>query len=137
MGTMPDSLVAYSPVAVAFLAMGVAYLVQALIADVAGIRAGHVPGTPVGGGHDDFLFRATRAQANTNENLGVFIVLTASAVALAASPSWTNALVWVFVAARVAHMLAYYADLRLLRSGAFTIGFAALVGLAAISIASL
>ena len=130
---MLDSLVPYVPVAVGFLAMGILHLAQSLVVDVSAIRAGHVPGTPVEGGHDDFLFRATRAHANTNENFGVFIVLSLAAISLAANPRWTNILAWVFVASRAAHMLAYYGNLRLLRSGSFAIGFAALVGLAIVS----
>jgi len=130
---MPDAILPYAPVAGAFLAMGALYLVQALVADVASMRASHVPGMPVAGGHDDFLFRATRAQANTNENLGAFIVLALAAVALGASPRWANGLAWVFVAARFGHMLTYYMDLRPARSGCFAVGLVALIGLAVIA----
>ena len=133
---MAESLASYTQVGCAFLAMGILFILQTLVADVAGIKGGHVPGTPVGGGHDDFLFRAARAHANTNENFGAFIVLALSAVALAASPVWTNRLVWAFVAARAAHMLAYYADLRIIRSAAFGVGLVALVGLAIVSAAA-
>ncbi len=131
---MPDAILPYAPVAGALVAMGVLCLVQALVADVAGMRAGHIPGTPITGGHDDFLFRATRAQANTNEGLGTFIVLALSAVALGASPAWTNGLVWVFVAARLGHMLTYYMDLRPARSGCFAIGLVALIGLGVVAV---
>jgi uncharacterized MAPEG superfamily protein len=130
---MPDAILPYAAVASALLAMGVLCLIQALVADVAGIRAGHVPGMPVAGGHDDFLFRATRAQANTNETLGAFIVLALAAVVLGASPWWANILVWIFVAARVGHMLTYYMNLRSARSACFAVGLAALVGLAVVA----
>jgi uncharacterized MAPEG superfamily protein len=134
---MADVLGAYTPVAGAFLALGVLYLAQALVADVAAIRAGHVPGMPVAGGHGDFLFRATRAQANTNESFTVFVALALAAVAVGANGWWTNLLVWIFVAARGGHMLTYYADLRPVRSTCFAIGFGALVGLAVIATAAI
>lgn len=130
---MPDAILPYAPVAGALLAVGVLCLVQALIADVAGMRAAHVPGTPITGGHDDFLFRATRAQANTNESLGTFILLALAVVGLGASPAWANALVWIFVAARLGHMLTYYLDLRPARSACFAVGLVALIGLAVIA----
>jgi uncharacterized MAPEG superfamily protein len=133
---MSEALAPYAPVAGAFLAIGVLYLVQALVADVAGIRAGHVPGTAIEGGHGDFLFRATRAQMNTNESFSLFLVLALSAVALGASPWWTNVLVWAFVLARAGHMLTYYLDLRPARSACFGVGLLALIGLAVASTAA-
>ena len=90
-------------------------------------------GMPIAGGHDNFLFRAARAQGNTNENLGTFIMLALSAVALGASPAWANGLAWVFVAARLGHMLTYYMDLRPARSACFGVGLLALIGLAVIA----
>ena len=126
---MDAHLAPYAASLAGLVGMGGLYLLQAIIADVVGIRAGHVPGMPVASGHDDLLFRATRAQANTNESLPALILLNLSAVLLGASPRWTNGLVVVFVAARLAHMLAYYADLRTPRSAAFAVGFACLVGL--------
>jgi uncharacterized MAPEG superfamily protein len=126
----------YGPVFVWYLALGVLFLVQALVADVAGIRAGHVPGTAIAGGHDDFLFRATRAQANTNENLGVFLVLSLAAVLLGGGPWLTNALVGTFVASRLGHMLAYYLDLRPVRSAFFVLGVVCLAGLAVVGVAA-
>ena len=54
---------------------------------------------------------------------------------LGASSWWTNGLAWVFVVGRLGHMVAYYADLRTLRSASFAIGFACLGGLLAVGIA--
>lgn len=127
---MPDFVVPYYPTVAAAVILGVLVLAQILVADAAGIRAGHVPGMPVATGHDSFHFRATRAHANTNENLALFALLTAAAIVAGANPSWTNRLVGVFVASRAAHMLAYYGDLRLLRSAVFVIGLVCLVALA-------
>lgn len=133
---MPEFLVPYRSALAAWLALGTAYLVQALVADVAAIRARHTPGMPVTGGHDDFLFRATRAQANTNENLAAFVVLSLASILLGANPWWTSGFTWTFVAGRLGHMLAYYADLRILRSAAFGVGFIGLVGLVVVGIAA-
>ena len=134
---MPDFLVPYSPSITAYVALSTLLLVQMIVGDVAGIRAGHVPGMPVTTGHGDFHFRATRALANTNESLPTFLLLSLAAMFLGASPSWTNGLVIVFVAGRAAHMLAYYADVRLLRSAMFAVGFASMIGLAICAVAAL
>ena len=48
---------------------GLMMLIQILVADVAAIKAQHIPGYPVKPGHDSFLFRAARAHANTNESI--------------------------------------------------------------------
>jgi uncharacterized MAPEG superfamily protein len=124
----------YGSALVAYLVLGILFLVQIVMVDVASIRAGHVPGTAVAGGHDDFLFRAVRAHANTNENLAAFLVLSLAAMLLGANPWWTNGLVGTFVLARAAHMLMYYLDLRMARSAAFAAGLLCLVGLAIVAI---
>ena len=134
---MPEFVSPYHTAVAAYVVLGVLVLVQMLVLDVAGIRAKHVPGMPVTSGHDDFLFRATRAHANTNENLAIFVLLSLAAMLLGANPSWTNGLVAGFVAARAAHMLAYYADLRTPRSAAFGVGLVCLVGLAVCAAAAL
>ena len=134
---MPDSSSRMLPTLTAFVCLGGLFLLQALVADVVAIRAGHVPGMPIAAGHGDLLFRATRAQANTNENLPIFILLSVSAVLLGASATWTNRFAWAFVLARAAHMLAYYADLRPLRSAMFGIGIVALIGLLVVAVGAL
>jgi len=134
---MQELIVPYGSTLAAFVCLGGLFLVQALVSDVAAIRAGHVPGMPVASGHDHFLFRATRAQANTNENLGVFLLLCLSALLLGASPWWTNLLAWTFVLSRLAHMLAYYGDQRMLRSAMFSVSLGSLIGLFVVAIATL
>ena len=126
---MREMLAAYHSGVVGLLVLSVLVAIQFAVADYAGIRARHVPGMPVTEGHGSFLFRATRAHANTYENLGFFLLLVLVCVFTGASPKWTNILIWVFVAARAAHMSLYYADLRNPRSAAFTIGAIAQVGL--------
>jgi len=134
---MPPMLEPYGATVVAYLVLGLFLLAQALVADAAAIRSGHVPGTPVGGGHDDFLFRAARAHANTNESLGAFLVLSLAAIFLGAGAWWTNVLASGFVASRAGHMLAYYLDLRAARSASFAAGFGCLIGLLVVGAAAL
>jgi uncharacterized MAPEG superfamily protein len=126
----------YGSALVAYLVLGIVFLVQIFMVDIASIRAGHTPGMAVTGGHDDFLFRAVRAHANTNENLAAFLILSLAAMLLGADPWWTNGLVGTFVAARAAHMLMYYLDLRMARSAAFALGLLCLVGLAIVTTAA-
>jgi uncharacterized MAPEG superfamily protein len=121
---MPE-LALYSSALTAALALAALVLLQVLVADLAGIRARHVPGMPVAGGHGDFHFRATRAHANTNENLPVLVLLLLLAVLLRADPRWTGLAAWTFTAARAGHMLCYYLDLRTARSIAFGAGLLA------------
>ena len=134
---MSELATTYGGVLAAWVVLGGLSLVQALVADVAAMRTKHTPGMPVTTGHDDFFFRAVRAQANTLENLPVFIVLCLAAVLLGASPSTARTLAWIFVGGRVVHMLAYYADQRTLRSTAFAASFLALIGLFVVAAATL
>jgi uncharacterized MAPEG superfamily protein len=108
-------------------------LLQFLVVDVSQIRAKQVPGMPVSGGHDNFLFRATRAHANTNESLGLYLLLIFCAVLLSADAHWTATAAWTFTAARGAHMVCYYFDWRNARSLAFGVGLLALIGLLVVS----
>jgi uncharacterized MAPEG superfamily protein len=122
---MPELLLPYHSLLAASAVLAALVMVQVLVADVAGMRVKHVPGMPVAGGHGDFHFRATRAHANTNENLPVQVLLTLLAVLLAADPRWSAGAAWAFAAARAGHMAFYYFDLRLARSIAFGVGLAA------------
>ena len=112
-------------------------LLQFVVVDVSLIRARHVPGMPVAGGHDSFLFRAVRAYGNTTENLGQFLLLIGCALLLGTDPRWTAIAAWTFVAGRAGHMLCYYADWRTLRSVAFGIGALAVLGLFVLSVMAL
>ena len=131
---MPELLLPYASVVGAFGATGVLLLLQMLVADLAGIRARHVPGTPVPADHGRFLFRATRAHANTNESVTAFVLLALFGMFGGAHPQWLGALAWIYVGGRVGHMICYYADLRLLRSIAFAAAFLALLAMAAVSV---
>ena len=123
---MSELIAPYSSSVLALGLLGFLYLVQLLVADLVAIRRGHVPGTPVSGGHEDLLFRATRAHANTTESIGAVILLSAFAILVRADPAWVNFSLGAFLGLRLLHMLAYYLDWRVLRSVAFALGFGAL-----------
>ena len=126
---MPSFLLPYASTLTALFVLAVLIAIQFGVADIAGIRAKHVPGMPVIGGHGDFFFRATRAHANSQETLGLFLLLVLLCLFSAANPKWTDNYVWLFVAARAGHMVCYYADWRAARSGFFTLGALAEVGM--------
>ena len=134
---MADFLARYSSVFGAYAAMAILFLVQVLVADLASVRSGHVPGTAVTGGHDSFLFRATRAHANTNENLTFFLLASLAAIFSGASPRWAAVFAWCFVTGRFVHMVAYYTDLRTVRSAAFAAGLIATAGLVVLAVFAL
>lgn len=103
---------------------GIMMLVQALVADVAGMKAGHRAGHPVAPNRDDFHFRATRALANTNETVAVFLSLALAGVLLGADSGILNAGAVLYLVGRLAHMAMYYANLAPARSIAFGISLA-------------
>jgi uncharacterized MAPEG superfamily protein len=126
---MSEALLAYHSTLLACVVLAALIAVQVLVADLASMKSGHVPGMPVTSGHANFHFRAVRAIGNTNETLGLFLLLAALAIVLAANPKWTNALAWVYVAGRAGHMGFYYVKLGLARSIAFGVALAAQLGL--------
>jgi uncharacterized MAPEG superfamily protein len=116
---MAEAFVAYHSTLFAGVVLAVLLMVQVLVADLAGMKAKHVPGMPVVDGHASFHFRSVRALGNTNETLPLFLLLAGLALALGANVQWTNALAWVYVAARAGHMAFYYARIGMARSIAF------------------
>lgn len=126
---MPEFLIPYTSALAACVTLGGLIFMQVLVADFAGIKAKHVPGMPVTDGHSSFLFRAVRALANTNETLGLFLLLMFAALLLQASAAWVNGLAWAFVAARGLHMVCYYARWGTARGIVFGVSLLALLGL--------
>ncbi len=59
--------------------------------------------------HDSFVFRAHRTFMNSLENYPLMLGTTFLAFFIGASAFWTALLVWVFVGARLIHMVLYYA----------------------------
>ena len=126
---MTDTLLAYHSTLIACVVLAGLIMVQVLVADLASMKEKHVPGMPVTSGHASFHFRAVRAIGNTNETLGLFLLLVVLATALGANATWTNVLAWVYVGARAGHMTFYYLRQGLLRSTAFGVSLAAQAGL--------
>jgi len=131
---MQELVAPYIPTVWALGMSGALLLVQLLVVDLAGLKARHRPGTPVDPDPGNFLFRATRAHANTNESIAAFVLLVLFALLSAASPLWVNALSWAYVAARAAHMLFYYAGLPLPRTIAFAASLIALFGMLGVGV---
>lgn len=124
---MQEWLTPYAPSLLAMGAVAGLFLLQILVVDFAGIKAKHMPGTPVPADHGNFLFRAVRAHANTNESLAGFVLLVLFGMLSGASVTAFNLATWAYVAGRAGHMSCYYADLRLARSIFFGIGLASLL----------
>lgn len=124
---MQDWLLPYASTVHAMAAMAALFVVQLLVVDAAGLKSRHVPGMPVVADHSNFLFRASRAHANTNESLGAFVLLALVAIFLSVSPALTNACAWIYVVGRAGHMVCYYADWRFARSTAFVVLLLALI----------
>ena len=107
---------------VSILALCVLYVIQIIVGDLAQDGAGHTPGRPFEGSHDQFAFRAIRAPANSLENMPFMISLIGLGIALGASSAWLNGLALLCVAARFVHMSAYYADKRYVRGYSWMFG---------------
>lgn len=126
---MIESIQPYAATLWATAAIAGLIIAQGLVADFVAIARKHVPGTPVDPDHNDFLFRAVRAQANTNETVAVFLALVLFCIMGGASALWTNVLAWVYIGCRAGHMLFYYTKVPMLRSTAFTFSLLALIGM--------
>lgn len=124
-----DVMPAYYPTLWAMGAAGALLLVQLLIADLAGIKARHKPGTPIPVDVSTFLFRAARAHANTNESISAFGLFAVTGILSGAAPFWLNGFAWGYVVCRIGHMGFYYANQSLLRSTVFGISLVALAGM--------
>lgn len=119
----------YWPTILTLGAIGGLLLVQLLVVDVAGILRRHAPGTQVAADHGDFLYRAVRAHANTNESVSIFILLVAFDLFVTASPPWVNGASICYLIGRIGHMGSYYANLKLPRSLFFAVSLFGLFGL--------
>lgn len=118
---MPDILNFYSLTIHAWGALALLLLVQLIIADVIGIRSRHVPGTAPDQNHGNPLFRASRVVANTNESLGLYIVLALFCIFNGADVTYTGYLSWAYVIGRAIYALCYYINQPTLRSVSFGI----------------
>ncbi len=134
---LSEALAPYAPAVAGLALAGSLLLIQLLVADFAGIRARHRPGMPIEADPARFLFRASRAHANTNESLAAFVALLAAGVLAGADPRWLNGLVGLYLLGRLGHMVCYYARLELARSVAFGVSLLALCAMAVLVLARL
>lgn len=112
----------YRVALIAALVMGFLFFLQTVLGMAMRLRAGQEGGTPIEGGHDRLLYRVDRARANSFEVMGFFCVALLVAIALGAQPQMVNLGALVFLAARVLHMVTYYANLSRPRSVCFFVG---------------
>lgn len=131
-----DLMASYANSILALGVFGLVYLLQLVVADLAGIFAHRVPGSPLEGGHDDFLFRAIRTHANTTESVGILLLLALFAMLAGGDPFWTARVLWVFVLLRVLHAAFYYLNFPLVRGGMFLASLLALATLFGIGVAA-
>ncbi len=115
---------------------GFLFWIQLAIVDVIGIKQKHIPGFSIEQSHNSFIFRANRAFSNSNESIGILILLALFAMLSSANPAWLNGFAIAYLVGRVAHMSCYYLNLKLLRSAAFAISFIALLGMFIVGILS-
>ncbi|VUD69354.1 hypothetical protein TDB9533_04721 [Thalassocella blandensis] len=91
--------------------------------------------------HDSFVFRAHRTFMNTLENIPAMLGICFLALFIGTDPTWTAALIWIFVASRAIHMALYYAIATEKnpspRTYFFLFGFLATLGLFGLCIATL
>ncbi len=119
----------YSHTVSALGGMALLLLVQLLIADIIGIRRRHTPGSPVAADHSNLLFRASRAVANTNESIAVFILAVLFCILSQASPAYTAYAAWGFVLSRAIYAVLYYGNLQTPRSVLFGVSILFIVAL--------
>lgn len=99
------------------------FLIQLTIADIVSIKAKHTPGFAIEQDHNQLIFRTHRAFANSNETIGILLLLSLFGILSGASADWLNAAAITYFVGRVLHMLFYYVNLALLRSIAFTVSY--------------
>ena len=104
------------------LGIGALWLVTIIAADLSMARAKLTPGMPVTSGPETFVFRAVRAHANLVENLSPFVLALVTARLAELDATWTGFLVGGFLAARILHATAYYANLARPRTVGFILG---------------
>lgn len=126
---MPN-VAAYQPVLIVMACAALLLVAQLIVADLTAIRKRHKAGYPIPADSSQFLFRAARAHANTNESIAAFALLAFAGMLLKANPSWLNVWSVLWLASRAAHMGFYYANRKPMRSLSFAVSLVALLGMA-------
>ena len=115
-------------------ALSLLLLIQVIVADVVGLKARHVPGTPVEGGHSNLLFRVTRTVGNTNESIAIYIITVLFCMFSGADATYVGYLSWGYVIARTAYAICYYTNQQMARSVCFGISLLSLAGLLGVGV---
>lgn len=102
---------------------------QLLIADLIGIKSKHTPGSQVPSDHGNPLFRASRAVANINESVAIFLLAVLFCMLSGASAIATGYSAWAFVISRLLYAVCYYSNWQLPRSAMFAVSLVALAAL--------
>jgi uncharacterized MAPEG superfamily protein len=126
---MFELLAAYQSSILVLGLTGALSLLQLLVFDITAIKLKHPPGYPIESSHKNMLFRFSRAHANTNETMGVMILLFLFTVFTAADPIWVNRLMAAYFLSRFLHMVCYYAAWSTLRGVVFGVSLLSLIGL--------
>jgi uncharacterized MAPEG superfamily protein len=86
-------------------------IIQAVVAaQTKASQAGAVPGKIDNSlSHSSFVFRSNRTIMNSLENFPVFLGTSFLAIFVGSNVFWTGVLIWIFVCARIIHMILYYA----------------------------
>lgn len=119
----------YEHTILALGALALLMFCQLIIVDLVGIKQKHLPGASIEADHSSFLFRSSRAVANINESIGVFILLVLFCILSGASPQYTSYAAWGYVTARFFYTLCYYFNFQILRSICFSLSLFALLAL--------
>ena len=124
---MESVIALYAGTLSALVITGIMMMLQVMVADLASIKSKHPPGVPIPADSASFLFRSSRAFANTNETIAIFILFAVTGVLISADPTTLCVGAWAYLACRVLHMLSYYANLKLIRSTVFGLSLVALL----------
>lgn len=125
-------MVLIEPYKMTILVLGLAgflFWIQLAIVDIVSIKAKHTPGFTIAQDHGSLLFRAHRVLANSNESAATLILFALFSILSSAHATWLNGCALAYLIGRVGHMIFYYSNLKILRSLAFAISFAGLLGM--------
>ena len=115
---------------------GFLFWLQLAMVDVVGIKNKHTPGYLIEQDHNNFLFRAHRVLANSNESAAILILFALFAMLSSADAIWLNRFALIYLVGRIAHMVFYYVNLKVPRSIAFVASFAGLLGMFVVGLLS-
>ena len=122
---MHELLTPYATALTATALLALIVLLQAIVASASrhvASTGGQVAGAHLEADHSNRVYRLVRSFENSLENLPVFMLSIALAIAFALEPFWLNLAAVVFVAARLGHWAAYAAGKPSLRSTCFALG---------------